>query len=304
MIALVPVRDGLLALGAGEAVAEAGGRVLLIGSGTAAAVEALPATTREVLLAEVGEYRPAAWAEVLAEHLAADAVILLPASPDGRDLAPRLAVRLRRPLAAGVLRLGGRSYVVPLAGHRSQVEIPFDGPLVATIEPGARAFPAGPPRTARVRPVPVMPGEAPDAEILEVLPADPATIDLSEADRIVAGGIGLGVEEHFRCLARVARLLRASVGATRPAVDAGWTSFPRQIGTTGAMVDPALYIAAGISGAVQHTSGLGSPTHIVSINTDASCPMMQLADLAVVADGPATLAELERLLDEEAAGES
>lgn len=304
MIALVPVRDGLPALGAGEAVSEAGGRVWLVGSGTAAAVEALPATTREVTLVEVGEYRPGAWAQALAGLLEGEAVILLPASPDGRDLAPGLAVRLGRPLAAGVLRLGEASYVIPLAGHRSQTEMPFTGPLVATIEPGARAFPAGPPRAATVHPVEVALGSVPDADVLEVLPADPETIDLSEADRIIAGGIGLGSEEHFACLSRVGRLLRASVGATRPAVDAGWTGFPRQIGTTGALVDPTLYLAVGISGAVQHTSGLGNPTHIVTVNTDASCPMMQLADLAIVADGPDTLAELERLLGEEAAGET
>jgi electron transfer flavoprotein alpha subunit len=304
VIALVPVRDGLPILGAGEAVAEAGGRALLVGSGTAAAVESLPASTSEVALAEVGEYRPAAWAEALASILEGEALILLPASPDGRDLAPRLAVRLRRPLAAGVLRLGEGSYIVPLADHRSQAEVSFGGPLVATIEPGARSFPAGPPRAAAVRTVTLQLGAARDAEVLEVLPADPATIDLSEADRIIAGGIGLGLEEHFRCLSRVGGLLRASVGATRPAVDAGWAGFSRQIGTTGALVTPVLYFAVGISGAVQHTSGLGNPTHIISVNTDASCPMMQLADLAVVADGPATLAELERLLGEEAAGEA
>jgi len=304
VIAVVPVRDGALALGAGEAAAEAGGRVLLVGSGTAAAVEALPATTVEVALAEVGDYRPAAWAEALAGVLELERVIVLPASPDGRDLAPRLAVRLGRPLAAGVLRLGGGSYVLPLAGHRSQVEIAYRGPLVATIEPGARAYPDGPPRRAAVRSVAALPGAVPDAEVLEVLPADPETIDLSEAERIVAGGIGLGLEEHFQTLWRVARLLRASVGATRPAVDAGWTGFSRQIGTTGALVNPALYVAVGISGAVQHTSGLGNPAHIITVNTDASCPMMQLADLAVVADGPATLAEMERLLGEEAPGEA
>lgn len=302
MIALVPVRDGLLALGAGEAVAEAGGKVLLIGSGTAAAVEALPATTREVSLAEVGEYHPAAWTEALVSLLGTEDLILLPASPDGRDLAPRLAVRLGRPLAAGVLRLEPGSFVVPSTSHRSQMVVPFTGPLVATIEPGARAFPAGPPREATVQPVAALPFPGPDAEVLEVLPADPQTVDLAEADRIVAGGSGLGLEEHFRCLTRVARLLRASVGGTRPAVDAGWITFPRQIGTTGALVDPTLYVAIGISGAVQHTSGLGNPSHIISVNTDASCPMMQLADLAVVADGPATLLEIERLLEEETAG--
>jgi electron transfer flavoprotein alpha subunit len=94
--------------------------------------------------------------------------------------------------------------------------------------------------------------------------------------------------------------LRASVGATRVVTDRGWISHDRQIGTTGVIVDPRLYIAFGISGAVQHTSGLGRPDHIISINTDAHCPMMQLADLAVVADANAVLDELLARLPQEA----
>ena len=88
----------------------------------------------------------------------------------------------------------------------------------------------------------------------------------------------------------------ASVGATRVVTDRGWMPHARQIGTTGVVVDPDLYLAFGISGAVQHTSGLGNPAHIISVNTDGHCPMMQLADLAITADANATLDELERLL--------
>ena len=87
-----------------------------------------------------------------------------------------------------------------------------------------------------------------------------------------------------------------SVGATRVVTDRRWLPHERQIGTTGVVVDPQLYLAFGISGAVQHTSGLGDPDHIVSVNTDASCPMMQLADLAIVADANAVLDELALLL--------
>ena len=90
--------------------------------------------------------------------------------------------------------------------------------------------------------------------------------------------------------------LGASVGATRVVTDRHWLPDERQIGTTGVVVDPRLYLAFGISGAVQHTSGLGRPDHIVSVNTDASCPMMQLADLAIVADANAVLDELAHLL--------
>jgi electron transfer flavoprotein alpha subunit len=93
------------------------------------------------------------------------------------------------------------------------------------------------------------------------------------------------------------------VGATRVITDRGWVPHARQIGTTGCVIDPELYFAFGISGAVQHTAGLGQPQHIVSVNTDPHCPMMQLADLAIVCDANAVVDELQRrLADETAAG--
>ena len=134
--------------------------------------------------------------------------------------------------------------------------------------------------------------EALDAIVLEVLPPDPATMDLAEAPRIVAGGAGLESPARFAQLAAAAEALGASLGATRVVTDRGWVGHERQIGTTGVVVDPRLYVAFGISGAVQHTSGLGQPDHIISVNTDPSCPMMQLADLAVVSDANAVLDEL------------
>jgi electron transfer flavoprotein alpha subunit len=129
----------------------------------------------------------------------------------------------------------------------------------------------------------------PDVEVVEVLPPDAATMDLAEARAIVAGGAGLDGPERFTRLASIATQLGASVGATRVVTDRGWVGHERQIGTTGVVVDPRLYVAFGISGAVQHTSGLGRPDHVVSVNTDPYCPMMQLADLAVVADANAVL---------------
>ncbi|MEZ5250702.1 MAG: FAD-binding protein [Ilumatobacteraceae bacterium] len=102
---------------------------------------------------------------------------------------------------------------------------------------------------------------------------------------------------QFDQLAALGARLGASVGATRVITDRGWIGHERQIGTTGVVVDPDLYLAFGISGAVQHTSGLGHPDHVVSVNTDAHCPMMQLADLAVVADANEVLTELLALLE-------
>jgi electron transfer flavoprotein alpha subunit len=136
-----------------------------------------------------------------------------------------------------------------------------------------------------------------DAELIVVLPADPATMDLSEAPRIVAAGAGLGSEDAVHRLGVLALALGASAGATRVVTDLGWMPTDRQIGTTGVTVDPELYLAFGISGAVQHVSGLGRPEHVISVNTDASCPMMALADLAIVTDAPALVAALLDRLD-------
>jgi electron transfer flavoprotein alpha subunit len=97
-------------------------------------------------------------------------------------------------------------------------------------------------------------------------------------------------------LGDVADRLGCSTGGTRVITDWGWLPFERQIGTTGVIVHPDLYLAFGISGAVQHVSGLGDPAHVIAVNTDASCPMMAIADLAVVTDAPALVAELARRL--------
>ncbi len=132
--------------------------------------------------------------------------------------------------------------------------------------------------------------------MLELLPADPATIDLAEAKRVVAGGAGLGSAASLDLLGKVGLALGAGLGATRVLSDAGWISHARQIGTTGTEIDPEVYLAVGISGAVQHIMGIGDPEHVISVNTDASCPMMARADLAIVTDAPAFVAEMAKRL--------
>jgi electron transfer flavoprotein alpha subunit len=137
-----------------------------------------------------------------------------------------------------------------------------------------------------------------DAEVIDVLPPDAASIDLSEAPRIVCGGAGIQTSSSFHTLFDIAKALSASVGATRVITDRSWVEHQRQIGTTGVVVNPQLYIALGVSGAVQHTSGLGQPEHIVSINTDPHCPMMQLADLGIVSDANEVLPALLHALEQ------
>ena len=300
VLAVIVVRDGQLPAGAAETVAEAGGAALVAGSGTGKAADGLGAASR-VWLLEVSSVAPAALASTLAQVLAGVEMTLLPASPDGRDLAPRLAAILGRPLLAGAVRCAPGEVEVTRLDDRLSVRVGVDGPVLVTLRPGFR----GQLEPAKSALVSVLSLTAPqtcrDAESVEVLQPEPGVVDLAEARRIVGGGAGLvpaGADGTavMRLLADVGAALGASAGATRVVTDAGWMSYERQIGTTGVSVNPELYIAFGISGAAQHVGGLGGPEHLVSVNTDPSCPMTAMADLGIVADAPAVLAELANRL--------
>jgi len=293
LLAVVCVRDGILPAGGAEAVAECNGAVLLVGSGVSAAAAALAGVAHDVVAWEADGFAPGAWAAALAPHVESAQVVVLPASPDGRDLAPRLAAALGRPMLAGALRIRPDGAELSRWGGLALEDVHVGGPFVATLQPGVRGAvtPSGPPPSLRL----IEPEHGPavaDAVTVGVLPPDVATMDLAEAPRILGGGAGLDGAERFALLAEVATALDASMGATRVITDRGWVSHSRQIGTTGVVVAPRLYVAFGVSGAVQHTSGLGQPEIVISVNTDPACPMMQLADVPIVADANATLDEL------------
>lgn len=309
MIALVPVRAGQLPLGGDEAVAEAGGHALLVGDGAAAAAEQLAGIAHTIEVWDQPTYAPAAWAAALAPVVAGTDVVVLPASADGRDLAPRLSFLLDRPLLAGAVRIEPGHVSLARQGGLVTEDTTVEGPFVATLQPGVRGVEARADLTAAITAiaperdvdalVPFAGREAAeralaltDPVLVEVLPPDPATMDLAEAGRIVGGGAGLGSASVMALLGRVGLALGCSAGGTRVITDWGWLPFERQIGTTGVTVHPELYLAFGISGAVQHVAGLGDPDHVIAVNTDASCPMMSVADLAIVTDAPALVAEL------------
>jgi electron transfer flavoprotein alpha subunit len=298
VIAVVPVRDGTAPAGGDDAVAEAGGRALLVESAAG--------------------FAPGRWARALAPMVAEHDGVVLPASPDGRDLAPRLAAELDRPLYAGAVSVSEDRIDVVRHGGRSIERLAVRGPFVATLQPGppdrwvteGPMPPPGDPTLGReVREV-VLAGDGDgndggdggrdgggdggvhDTETVEVLAPDPSTVDLAEAERVLAGGGGLDGPDRLAQLAAVARAIGASVGASRVVTDRGWVGFDRQIGTTGVAVDPRLYIALAISGAVQHVNGIGTPEHVVAVNTDPYCPMMGLAHVAILCDANALLDEL------------
>jgi electron transfer flavoprotein alpha subunit len=297
VIAVVPVRDGTLPAGADATVWECAGRVLVIGQDAARAASTLRGSIEALLTCEAGVFAPAAWSRGLAGVLQGEREIVLPGSPDGRDLAGRLAAAMDRACHAWCTSVSPSHVVMTRLDGAQSVTVPAPEPFVATIVPfhvaEERSDTARPPIA---REVTLVASTQRDVTVEGVDEADPGEVDLAEASRIVAGGLGLGGTEQFGRLAELAHGLRASLGATRPVADRGIVGHERQIGTTGAMVDPVLYVAFGISGAVQHTAGLGHPERIISVNTDASCPMMAMADLAVVADAAATArALLERL---------
>ena len=311
-LAIVVARSGQLPRGGDEAVAEAGGLVLVVGSGAEEAADTLTAADQAWWCDTGPGLGAGALSSALAPMVQMVPLVIVPASPDGRDLAPRLAAALDRPLLAHAVQVtmdaGSTDVCAQLSrlDDRALIPVRVEGPAVATLIPGVRTVvPA-----AAVKPIqPVIladPDRAVlDPEVLEVVEPDPATMDLGEAHRVLGGGAGLvsrasGDDQAralFDLLGLVAGSLGGSAGATRVATDAGWISYERQIGTTGVTIDPDLYIALGVSGATQHTGGIGAPRHIVSVNTDPSCPMTAMADLGLVTDAGELLVALARRFD-------
>ena len=293
--AVVPVRDGRLPKGAADAVALADGEVILVGEGTRDAAEVLRARTTWCLEAA---FAPGRLAAGLAPHLDDVDVVIVPASLDGRDLAPRLAAQMDRPLWARATELDDHQALLARIDDRVVVPVRLDGPCVVTVLLQGRAH------TGSGGPVhELLPVADTGLEASQLSVSEPDVRDLAEAPRVLAGGAGLvqGLDDHearqvFALLERVGEALGAAMGATRVATDAGWVSYDRQIGTTGVVIDPDLYVAFGISGAAQHVDGLGTPKHIVSINLDASCPMTARSDLGLVSDARALLVALAQRL--------
>ncbi len=296
-VAVLPVRDGVLPSGALDTVRAAGGDVIVVGDGGRSAALELVGAIGTVRAWETPGFAPAAWSVALAPLLERYRTVVLPSSPDGRDLAPRVAAELGRSVLAGAVSIrngpGGEVISTAALGGTVLADHLAAEPVVVTFQPGVghAATAVGPAPHVEALEL-VLPGDAEDATVLEVLPPDVATMDLAEAHRILGGGAGLDSADRFDQLTRVATSLGASMGATRVITDRAWVPHSRQIGTTGVVVAPELYLAFGISGAVQHTAGLGDPSHVISVNTDPHCPMMNLADLAVVADANDTLDQL------------
>jgi electron transfer flavoprotein alpha subunit len=293
-----PARSALeLATGAAELAGQSGGSAigLAYGSGATSGAAALGAhgAARVIVLGD--EDRPAITYAPAAMAAARDAgmALLAPATPNGRDLAAALVGLLGVP-ALGPIRAARvadgvvETEQATLQGSVVTTSRPTDGaPAPAVVLVLANTFtPAeGGSGTADVV-------EAPDAAesaltkatVVESHEAEAKVVNLEEATIIVAGGRGVASEEGFAPLRELASALGGAVGASRAAADAGWIPYQLQIGQTGKVVKPALYIGAGISGAIQHRVGMQTAEHVVAINKDPDAPIGEFADLFVVGD--------------------
>ena len=239
--------------------------------------------------AELDSYIIAPKAEVLAQIVgsASPAAVLIPSSPEGKEIAARLAVKLDSGVITDAVGLSsdlvadqsifGGGYTV-----KSKVS---KGTPVITVRPNSTPPEASPASPSEEQVSVTLSDNAKKAKVLErVSEKKGGRPELTEAAIVVSGGRGLGSGEHFALIEKFADSLGAAVGASRAATDAGWYPHQNQVGQTGKTVSPQLYIAVGISGAIQHRAGMQTSKTIVAINKDPEAPIFELVDFGVVGD--------------------
>lgn len=236
--------------------------------------------------------------------------LLIGATNNGRDLGPRLSCRLETGLTADCTALdidvesGNMAWTRPAFGGNLMATIlcPDARPQIGTVRPGVfkkteRAADRTVPIIAEEIPVPA--GLVRTERVKVIKDAAEEMVNLEEAEIIVSGGRGLGKPENFSYIQGLAKALGGTVGSSRAAVDAGWISHIHQVGQTGKTVQPKVYVACGISGAIQHLAGMSSADKIIAINKDPDAPIFDVADYGIVGDLfeviPALEKEINRL---------
>lgn len=252
-------------------------------------------------------YSTTAYAKILAEiagNEKAD-VVLLSATSMGKDLAPRVAAKLEAGLAADCVALawedGNVKATRPVYAGKALTDVRVTtARKVFTLRPNVFTAAAGGGKDAVVEKAPVVLSDADYSATVKEVTQSSGRLDVAEADIIVSGGRGLKGPEHFKMIEELAEVLGGAVGASRAVVDAGWRPHDEQVGQTGKTVSPSLYVAVGISGAIQHLAGMSSSKYIVAINKDKDAPIFQVADYGIAGDAfeivPALIQEARKLL--------
>ena len=282
------------ALSAGKRLAgDLGGKLIaaVLGAGVSEAAEELKTYGADrIIVADDPALAPfvtETHARVLADVIAQTSpqIMVLGATTQGRDLSARLSARLNAPLATDCVKLRIENQALlatrPMYGGKILADVALNGtPQMVAIRPKAMAIEtsAG---EGTVESISVNI----NAPVVKVISENLASgkVELTEADVVITGGKGMGGED-FSLLEELADLLNGAVGASRSAVDEGWRSSADQVGQTGKVVSPNLYVASGVSGAIQHLAGMSSSKIIVAINKDPEAPIFQKADYGIVGD--------------------
>jgi electron transfer flavoprotein alpha subunit len=297
VLVVCEVKDGKLkkvsreALSIGRKLAEAaGGDLVAFANDRGAAEEAGRYGAKKLYVAALPDYSTEQYSAAVKQVVddAKPSIVLLGGSSNGLDLAPRLAAKLNAGVASNVDRLeftdGKLRARRPIYSGKVFATVDVVGtPAIATTRPNA--FPAeeaGGGAAAEVVEVNA-PAES-KAKLIETKAPEAGELSIAEADIIVSGGRGLKEAANFSLIRDLAHAIGGAVGASRATVDAGWIDHQHQVGQTGRVVSPNLYIAAGVSGAIQHLAGMTSSKHIVAINKDPEAPIFRVADFGVVGD--------------------
>jgi electron transfer flavoprotein alpha subunit len=276
----------------------AGKVMLLIGSEAQA-----PNFGGKVYLADAakyGEYNPD-----LHKRLVLDTVqkeqpdyIIFVHSSFGWDLAPRVAAVLKAAQVSEIVDVVDGKFEVPSCNAKMRrLLTPKTAQAVLTIQAGAFSYQGGAGGTPQLERVDLATSTS-QVEFLGYEVAEKKDVDLAKAEVIVSAGRGIGKKENVEIIAALARALGGELGATRPVVDAGWVEHTRQVGSSGQTVSPKLYVACGISGAIQHIAGMKKSDFIVAINKDKDAPIGEVANVLIIADVmqfvPALTARLQK----------
>jgi electron transfer flavoprotein alpha subunit len=325
LLVFIEIREGKIKKSSLEALGEAGRRAAELGATVGAALVG-PAEAgldaelfargaarvyrlENALLADYSAQGYALALKALVDALL-PAAVFFAATAMGKDLAPRLAAKLGVAMASDCTKVGaagGRlEFTRPVYAGKAFVTVVLKStPQIATLRPNI--FAPAAPRTGAAGETIVkavdIPGGAIGGRVAEVLKESGEEIDVAEAEVVISGGRGLKGPENFAMLKDLSAIIpRSAVGASRSAVDSGWIGHSHQVGQTGKTVSPNLYIAVGISGAIQHLAGMSSSKVIVAVNKDPEAPIFKVADYGIVGDLfqvlPALKDELKKLYAE------